>query len=157
MLGERFDLLVDRIDESWNAHIADKAVDSGSNLGTIEPGSVVGISQVGEGYAGDTMAIRMKLEMFCDPERFGHKQVDDIVIEGAHRVHARLTPVAVSIQGAGIMIMNAVHDVIAAQPGLCNVVNFSMGGRRRGGFELVLDPSRGPLHDRTWLVPQFKQ
>ena len=156
VLAERFGLLVDRIEESWKAHTMDEAVDSGSDLGTIEPGCVVGITQVGEGYVGDSKAIRMTLEMFYGPERFGHQQIDDIVIAGAHRVHASLTPAAVSIQGAGIMIMNAASDVVAASPGLCNVVDFSMGGRRRGGFELMLDPSRAPLHSTTWLVPRFK-
>ncbi len=153
-LGERFGLLVDRIEESWKAHTVQESVDSGSDLGIIEPGRVVGITQNGEGYVGDRIAIRMTLEMFYGPERFGREQIDDIVIEGTHRVHAMLTPAAVSIQGAGLLIMNATHDVIAAPPGLCSVLDFSMGGRRRGGFELVLDPSRPPLPSTTWLVPR---
>ena len=81
-------------------------------------------------------------------------EIDDIVIEGTHRVHASLTPAAVSIQGAGLMIMNAVHDVIAAPPGLRSVLDFSMGGRRRGGFRLVLDPARPPAPGTTWVVRQ---
>ena len=155
ILAERFGLLVDRIEESWKAHTIDEPVESGSDLGTIEPGHVVGITQTGVGFAGDSAAVRMKLEMYYGPERFGHEQADDIVIEGAHRIHAALTPAAVSIQGAGIMIMNAVHDVVAASPGLCSVVDFSMGGRRRGGFDLVLDPEKERSHSTTWLTPRY--
>ena len=74
----------------------------------------------------------MTLEMFYGPDRFGLDQVDEILIEGTHRVHATLTPAAVSIQGGGLMVMNAAHDVICRSAGLCSVLDFSMGGRRRG-------------------------
>ena len=154
VLAERFGLPVDRIEERWTAHTIDEPIDSGSDLGTIEPGCVVGISQTGEGYVASDAVIRITLEMFYGPDRFGLDQADDVVIEGTHRVHASLTPAAVSIQGAGLMIINAAHDVIAASPGLCNVVDFSMGGRRRGGYELVLDPGRPPVPTTTWLVPR---
>lgn len=153
-LGERFGLGIDRIEERWEAHSSDEPVESESDLGTIEPGRVVGISQRGRGYVGDEAVIGMDLLMFYRPERFGHEQVDDIVIEGTHRVHATLRPAAVSIQGAGLLIMNAVHDVIAAPPGLRSVLDFSMGGRRRGGFRLVVDPERPPVPGTTWVVRQ---
>ena len=151
-LGERFGLRIERIEERWEAHTSEEPVDSASDLGTIEPGRVVGISQHGRGFVGDEAVIRMNLLMFYRPERFGHEQTDDIVIEGTHRVHATLSPAAVSIQGAGLMIMNAVHDVIAAPPGLRSVLDFSMGGRCRGGFRLALDPARPPVPGTTWLV-----
>lgn len=154
-VGERFGLAVERIEESWQAHTSEQPIESGSDLGTIEPGHVIGISQHGRGLIGDQAAVVMSLLMFYGPERFGHEQVDDIVIEGTHRVHATLTPAAVSIQGAGLMIMNATHDVIAAPPGLRNVLDFSIGGRRRGGFELVVDPARPPLPGTTWLVRRW--
>ena len=154
-LGERFGILVDRIEEQWQGHTVDDPVESGSDLGMIEPGCVVGITQTGQGFVGAAPAIQMTLRMFYGPQRFGLDEVDDIVIEGTHRVHASLTPSAVSIQGAGLMIMNAVHDIIAAPPGLCNVLDFSMGGRRRGGFELVLDPERPPVPSTTWLAPRY--
>ncbi len=153
-VGERFGLAVDRIEESWQAHTSAEPIDSGSDLGTIEPGRVVGIAQRGRGFVGDKAAVTMSLAMFYQPERFGQEQIDDIVIEGTHRVHATLSPAAVSIQGAGLMIMNATHDVIAAPPGLRNVLDFSIGGRRRGGFELVVDPARPPVPGTTWLVRQ---
>ena len=155
-VGERFGLALDRIEETWQPHTSEEAVDSGSDLGTIEPGHVVGIGQHGRGLIGDRAVIDMSLLMFYRPERFGHDEVDDIVIEGTHRVHATLTPAAVSIQGAGLMIANATHDVMAAPPGLCNVLDFSIGGRRRGGFALALDPARPPVPGTTWLVPRTR-
>ncbi len=153
-LGERFGLGIERIEERWEAHTSEEPVDSGSDLGTIAPGRVVGISQHGRGFSDGEPVVRMDLLMFYRPERFGHEQTDDIVIEGTHRVHATLRPAAVSIQGAGLIIMNAVHDVVAASPGLCNALDFSMGGRRRAGFRLVLDPARPPVPGTTWLVRQ---
>ena len=151
-VAERFGLAVDRIEESWRTHTSEEPIESASDLGTIEPGRVVGITQRGRGFIGDRTAVKMDLLMFYGPERFGHEPVDDIVIEGTHRVHATLKPAAVSIRGAGLMIMNAAHDVVAAPSGLCNVLDFSMGGRRRGGFRLVLDPVRPPVPGITWLV-----
>ena len=153
-VGERFGIPVDRIEESWQPHVSPEPVDSGSDLGTIEPGRVTGITQEGRGFVGDNIAVTMRLRMFYRPDRFGYEEVDDIVITGSHRVHATLTPAAVSIQGAGLMIMNAAHDIIAASPGLRNVLDFSIGGRRRGGFELVTDPARLPIPGTTWLVPR---
>jgi len=153
-LGERFGLAIDRIEETWQTYAGEEPIDSESDLGTIEPGHVAGIGQHGRGYIGEEVVVQMNLLMFYRPERFGHEQIDDIVIEGLHRVHATLTPSAVSIQGAGLMIMNATHDVMAAPPGLCNVLDFPMGGRRRGGFRLVIDPARPPVPGTTWLVRQ---
>ena len=37
------------------------------------------------------------------------------------------------------LIINATHDIIAAAPGLCSVLDFPIGGRRRGSFNLVVD------------------
>lgn len=150
-LGERFGLAVNRIEEKWIGHTFHEAVHSGSDLGVIQPGGVIGITQTGEGFVQDRIAIRMTLQMFYGPERFGHEQIDDIRIEGTHCIHATLKPAAVSIKGAGLMIINAAHDTIAASPGLCSVLDFSMGGRRRGGFELVLDPSRPSSPSTTFL------
>ncbi len=153
-VGERFGLAVERIEETWESHVSAEPVASGSDLGVIEPGRVTGISQHGYGYIGDDVAVSMRLQMFYRPQQFGFEEVDDIVITGSHRVHATLTPAAVSIQGAGLMIMNAAHDTIAAAPGLRNVLDYSMGGRRRGGFELIVDPARPPTPGTTWVVPR---
>ena len=92
VLAERFGLFVDRIEERWSAHTIDEPIHSGSDLGIIEPGCVVGITQSGEGYVGNDVVIRITLKMLYGPERFGLEQVDDVVIEGTHRVHASLTP-----------------------------------------------------------------
>ena len=151
-VAERLGLAVDRIEESWRTHFSDGPTESGSDLGIIPAGHVTGIAQHGVGYAADEPVITMKLMMFYEPERFGQRQTDEVVIEGSHRIHASLTPSAVSIQGAGLMIINATHDVVAAAPGLRNVLDFTMGGRRRAGFSLVVDPAREPQPRTTWLV-----
>ena len=153
-VAERLGLSVDCIEERWKSHVSDTPTESGSDLGVIPPGRVTGITQQGTGFAGETPVITMELAMFYKPETYGYEQVDDVVIEGSHRVHATLTPAAVSIQGAGLMIINAAHDIIAAAPGLRSVLDFSTGGRRRGGFQLVVDPARPPQPRTTWLVKQ---
>jgi 4-hydroxy-tetrahydrodipicolinate reductase len=153
-IAERLAIPVDRIEESWETSTADFPVDSGSVLGILEPGRVIGITQQGAGYVGERAAITMRLAMFYNPARHGLTEADEITIEGSHRVHATLQPAAVSIFGAGLMIVNATYDVLRAGPGLMNVLDASLGGAHRGGFRLVTDPARPWQPGRLWLVPQ---
>jgi 2,4-diaminopentanoate dehydrogenase len=133
VIAERLNIPIDRIDETWETSTATFPVDSGSSLGMIEPGRV------------------MRLIMYYEPAKHGLVEADDIVIEGTHRVHCTLTPAAISIFGAGLMIVNATHDVINAAPGLHSVLDFSMGGNRRGLHRVIVDPARPPVPGTTWL------
>jgi 4-hydroxy-tetrahydrodipicolinate reductase len=151
-IAERMNIPIDRIDESWETSTAKFPVDSGSALGMIEPGRIIGIAQQGVGMVGERRAIVMRLVMFYEPARHGLVEADEIIIEGTHRVHCKLTPAAISIFGAGLMIINATHDLINAPPGLHSILDFSMGGNRRGLYRLALDPKRPPTPARTWLV-----
>jgi 2,4-diaminopentanoate dehydrogenase len=152
-IGERLAMPIDRIEERWDIETAKFPVDSGTDaLGILPPGRVIGITQFGSGFSGAEEAIAMKLSMYYRPEKFGLAEADDITIDGSHRVHATLSPAAVSIQGAALMIINATADIVAAPPGLHNVLDFSMGGRRRGMFRHVTDPARPPQPGKVWLV-----
>ena len=153
LVAEHLDLAIDRIEESWDVETAKFPVDSGTAvLGILPPGRVIGITQYGTGYGGADKRITMKLAMYYRPERFGLAEADEITIEGSHRIHATLSPAAVSIQGAALMIINATRDVVEAAPGLVNVMSFSMSGRRRGLFRYIVDPARPPKPGKTWLV-----
>jgi 4-hydroxy-tetrahydrodipicolinate reductase len=150
-VAEHVGLPVDRITQRWETATADFTVES--TVGLLEPGRVIGISQFGTGFVGEREAIQMRLTMFYDPPRHGLAEVDEVVIEGSHRVHLITQPAAVSIQGAGLMIINAARDIVEAEPGLHSILSFSMGGAFRGGFRLVADPQRPGVPNSVWLTP----
>jgi 4-hydroxy-tetrahydrodipicolinate reductase len=142
-IAERLGIDIDAVDERWETSTATFPVDSGTAaLGVLEPGRVIGIAQEGRGRRGDATVISMRLVMFYQPERHGLTVADEIDIEGAHHVRASLRPAALSLFGAANAIVNATHDVIAAPPGLVNVLDFSIAGVRRGGFRYVRDDAR---------------
>ena len=142
-IAERLGMEIDAIDEKWETTTAAFPVDSGtSSLGMLEPGRVIGITQDGRGLNGADVVISMRLVMFYQPELHGLTVADEIDIEGAHHVRATLQPAALSLFGAANAIVNATHDVIAASPGLVNVLDLSIAGVRRGGFRYVVDDSR---------------
>ena len=144
-LAERFNMPIDRIEERWETTTAAFPVDSGDPvLGTLEPGRVIGITQEGMAFAGAQQVMTIRLAMFYEPARHGLVEEDRIEIDGAHAIRAALTPAAVSLFGAANVVVNATHDVMAAPPGLVNVLDFSIGGVRRGGFRIATDPARLP-------------
>lgn len=145
VVAERLGLDIDRVEENWTTATAAFPVDSGTpSLGMIEPGRVVGITQTGIGLSGGEAVITMRLVMYYQPERFGIEAADTIDIEGAHHIRAAIRPAALSLFGAANTIVNATHDVHAAQPGLLNILDASIAGARRGGFRYELDPAAQP-------------
>lgn len=155
-IAERFGMTIDLIEESWETATADFPVDSGTEaLGMLEPGRVIGITQEGTGRRGAEAVISMRLVMFYQPEKNGLTVADEIEIEGAHHVRASIAPAALSLVGAANAIVNATHDVIAAPPGLVNVLDFSMGGVRRGGFHYVVDETRASRPGRLFVRRKF--
>lgn len=149
-LAERLAIEIDRVEEGWSTETATFAVDSGDpTLGMIEPGRIIGISQTARGMRGDETIIATTLDMYYQPERFGLDCADVIDIEGAHHVRAQVKPAAVSLFGAANTIVNAIHDVVAAEPGLVNALDFSIGGVRRGGF--VYEAAEGAAPGSTPL------
>jgi 4-hydroxy-tetrahydrodipicolinate reductase len=142
-VAERLNLKIDRIEEAWETATATFPVDSGvKELGMIEPGRVIGITQTGRGMLGDKAVVSMSLLMYYNPKKHGLEEADEIEIVGSHHIRVSFRPAAVSIFGAGNMIVNATHDVIAAPPGLVNVLDFSIAGVERGGYRYVLDRSK---------------
>jgi 4-hydroxy-tetrahydrodipicolinate reductase len=153
-VAERLNIPIDRIDEFWETAVADFPVDSASPLGILEPGRVIGITQIGAGMVGERRAIEMRLIMYYDPARHGLEEADDIVIEGTNRIHNTTKPAMISIYGAGLMILNATNELLRSPPGLRNILDFSMGGHRRGGYRFIADPKRPPVPGTTWVVRQ---
>ena len=139
LLAERLNIDIDAIEEHWETETASFPVDSGDvSLGILEPGRVVGIRQFAEGKRGAQTIISMSLIMYYQPEKFGIEVADRIDIVGAHHVRASLVPAALSLFGAANVIVNCVHDALAAPAGFANVLNFGMGGANRSGFTYVL-------------------
>jgi hypothetical protein len=139
-MAERLDLDIDRVEEGWETETTTFPVDSGAAvLGMIPPGHVIGITQSIRGMRGAEKVINLSLVMYYQPERFGLEPADVIEIEGAHHIKASLRPAAVSLFGAANVIVNAIPDVVAAPPGLVNMLDFSIGGARRGGYRYIVD------------------
>jgi 4-hydroxy-tetrahydrodipicolinate reductase len=150
-VAERLGLEIDRVEESWDTETASFPVDSGTSmLGMIPPSRVIGITQRIIGMRAAEVVIDLSLVMYYQPERFGLVEADVVDIEGAHHVRASLRPAAVSLFGAANAIVNAVHDVAAAEPGLVHMLDFSIGGTWRGGFRYVVDGSMTP---RPGVIP----
>lgn len=144
-VAERLGLAIDRVEEGWSTATAEFPVDSGTpSLGMIEPGRVIGITQTGAGLRGAEAIVTMRLAMYYRPERFGIEAADTIDIEGAHHVRASIRPAALSLFGAANTIVNATHDVVAAPPGLLNILDASVAGIRRGGFRYEVDQAAPP-------------
>jgi 4-hydroxy-tetrahydrodipicolinate reductase len=143
LLAERLGIDIDTIEERWETEVADFEVESGVvEIGMIEPGRVIGITQFGEGKSNGETVISLRLVMYYSPEKFGLELRDRVEIMGSHHITATLTPAAISIFGAANAIVNATHDVMAAPPGVVNVLDFSMGGPNRGGFAYAIDAAR---------------
>jgi len=143
-VAERLNMDIDAIDERWETSTATFPVDSGvPALGMIEPGRVIGITQTGRGLKGGEPVITMSLIMYYQPEMHGLEIVDEIEIVGAHHVRAALKPAAISIFGAANAIVSTTHDLVAAEPGLVSMLDFSIAGVQRGGFRYVVDETRG--------------
>ncbi len=143
LMAERLGMEIDTIEERWETEVADFEIESGVvELGMIKPGVVVGITQYGEAKRKGETVISLRLVMYYSPEKFGLELRDRIEIVGSHHITMTLTPAAISIFGAANAIVNATHDVMAAPPGVVNVLDFSVGGPNRGGFTYEIDPSR---------------
>jgi len=154
-LAERLNMAIDRVEESWDTATAAFPVDSGApELGILEPGRVIGITQSGTGLMDGRPVVTMRLAMFYEPERHGIAVADEIEIVGAHHIRASLRPAAVSLFGAANTIVNATHDIVEAPAGLVNVLDFSIAGARRGGFRYELDPDRASLPGSIPLRPR---
>lgn len=146
-LAEHLGMTIDRVEEGWQTETAAFPVDSGTpSLGLIEPGRVIGITQTGIGYDGDSPAITMRLLMYYRPERFGIDAADTIDIEGAHHIRAAITPAALSLFGAANTIVNATHDIAAAPAGLFSILDAPTAGTRRGGFRYEVDTDFEATH-----------
>lgn len=143
-VAERLGLEIDRVEEGWDTETAVFPVDSGTPLlGMIPPGHVIGITQRIRGMRGAEAVIDLSLVMYYQPERFGLVEADVVDIEGAHHVRASIRPAALSLFGAANAIVNAIHDVAAAGPGLVNMLDLSIGGTWRGGFRYVVEEAGG--------------
>jgi len=149
-VAEHVGLPLDHIEQSWRPRTSPLPVES--SLGILEPGKVTGIDQEGKGFVGEREAITMRFTAQYKPEQHGLVQMDQITIEGRHRVHATVSPSSASTLGAALMMINAANELCELAPGLHSVLSLSLGGALREGFRLALDPSRAASPERIWLV-----
>jgi len=143
LVAERLGLPIDRFQEQWTPVTSDQPV--ASTIGLLEPGRVTGIVQTGIACLGTRPVISARLAMYYDAARH-EPEVDEITIHGRHTIHLQLQPSAISILSAALLLVNTAPAVVAAAPGLINVVDLPVAASRRGTFHLRLDrdSSQGP-------------
>jgi 4-hydroxy-tetrahydrodipicolinate reductase len=149
VVAERLGMVLERIEESWQTHTGPEPIIT--TIGTIDPGRVIGITQVARGFDEAEERVRMELLMFYEPMKFGLVEEDLVTITGRHTVRAAIRPSCVSILGAALMITNAVADIVQAPAGLRTVVDLPIATRPRGRFTFASDPTRPPRPGLTYL------
>lgn len=138
LLAEHLGIPITRIEERWETETADFPVESGvDSIGMIPPGKVIGITQYAEGPV-----ITTELAMYYEPERFGLTMADTYEIDGTMPIRVTVQPAFVSIFGASNVIAGLVDHVVAAAPGLVNLLDLPAGGARRTSTRMRVDPSR---------------
>ncbi len=143
LLAEYLGLTIDLIGESWDVETADFPVDSGDpTLGVLPPGHVIGITQKAYGSRGGEPVITTELCMYYQPERFGLEEADHIEIEGAMPIRMIVRPAFESLFGAANIVAALAADVVAAPPGLVNLLDLPVGSARRTPRRVQVDPSR---------------
>lgn len=146
LLAEYLDLKIDLITESWDVEAADFPVDSGDpTLGVLPPGRVIGITQKACASSDGQPVITSELCMYYQPERFGLEEADHIEIEGAMPVRMIVRPAFQSLFGAANVVAALAADVAAAPPGLVNLLDLPLGGTRRSGGRVAVDPARSAV------------
>jgi 4-hydroxy-tetrahydrodipicolinate reductase len=125
-LSERLGIPFDRIEESWEPVTSDVVVPSA--IGDIAPGHVVGIVQGGVAYDGDRAVMHARLAMYYSEGI--EESFDRIELTGLHDLTLTLTPAAVSILGAAIVLANTVLLLPDAPVGLVSVLDLNTRRRR---------------------------
>lgn len=112
LLGKALDLGVDRIDQTVEPVIA--VEDHITPFLTVKDGQVAGLRYHGYGYAGKQVVVHLDLSMVVgakDPR-------DEVLLDSTPPIHVRFQSGIAGDQGAAALLVNNLHGVAAAPPGL---------------------------------------
>jgi 4-hydroxy-tetrahydrodipicolinate reductase len=152
-VAERCGWSLDRIEESWEPALADKAFTAAG--GPVAAGTIAAITQTASGYAGGECRIRMTLEMLLDPAAAGREPQERVVAEGHRTVTLTSTPAASPVDGAAALMLSAARALSSLPPGLHSPLDLPLGGairRPRGAVEVETERSGGRALHRLHVV-----
>jgi hypothetical protein len=141
-LAARLGLPIDRITESWEPVTSDQVVPSA--IGDIPPGRVIGIVQGASAFQGEVEVMTARLAMYYrDGIEPSH---DRIELRGLHDITMSMTPAAISILGAAIILANTTSLLPSAPAGLVSVLDLpTRAARTADTYAYEADASRPGL------------
>lgn len=117
LLARGLGLVVDRIEQTVEPVLA--AEDHKTPFLTVKEGQVAGLRNHGYGYAGQQLLVHLDLAMYVgapDPR-------DEIVLDSTPPVHLKFPGGIAGDQATAAILVNSLHSVVAAAPGLRTVLD----------------------------------
>ncbi|MEO6597758.1 MAG: dihydrodipicolinate reductase [Planctomycetota bacterium] len=117
LIARALDFKVDRIEQTVEAVIAPE--DHKTPFLTIKEGQVAGIRNHGYGYVGKAAVLHLDLSMYVgapDPR-------DEVVLDSTPPVHLTFEGGIAGDQATAAILVNNLHGVVAAAPGLRTVLD----------------------------------
>lgn len=117
LLARALDFKVDRIEQTVEPVLA--AEDHKTPFLTVKEGQVAGIRNHGYGYAGKRPVLHLDLAMYVgapDPR-------DEVVLESTPPIHLKFLGGIAGDQATAAILVNNLHGVVAAPPGLRTVLD----------------------------------
>ncbi|MBP8298958.1 MAG: dihydrodipicolinate reductase [Planctomycetes bacterium] len=117
LLAKALDFKVDRIDQTVEPVIAPE--DYKTPFLTVKEGQVAGIRNHGYGYVGKQTVLHLDLAMYVgapDPR-------DEILLDSTPPIHLKFLGGIAGDQATAAILVNNLHGVVAAQPGLRTVLD----------------------------------
>ncbi|HEX6813400.1 MAG TPA: dihydrodipicolinate reductase [Planctomycetota bacterium] len=119
LLARALEFKVDKIEHTVEPVLA--AEDHKTPFLTVKEGQVAGIRNHGYGYIGKRAVLHLDLAMYVgapDPR-------DEIVLDSTPPVHLKFIGGIAGDQATAAILVNSLHGVVGAQPGLCTVLDVS--------------------------------
>ena len=117
LLARALDFKIDRIDQTVEPVLA--AEDLKTPFLTVKEGQVAGIRNHGYGYAGKRPLLHLDLSMYVgapDPR-------DEVIFESTPPIHLKFHGGIAGDQATAAILVNNLHGVVAAPPGLRSVLD----------------------------------
>ena len=117
LMARALDFKLDKIEQSVEPVIA--AEDHKTPFLTVKDGQVAGIRNHGYGYIGKRPVLHLDLSMYVgapDPR-------DEVVLESTPPIHLKFLGGIAGDQATAAILVNNLHGIVAAQPGLRTVLD----------------------------------
>jgi hypothetical protein len=117
LLAKALDFKVDRIDQTVEPVLA--AEDHKTPFLTVKEGQVAGIRNHGYGYVGKQTVVHLDLSMYVgapDPR-------DEVLLDSTPPIHLKFHGGIAGDQATAAILVNNLHGVVAAPPGLRTVLD----------------------------------